>query len=290
MTEASSILLTQCLQEDFLRPLAPGEELPNLVHVGRLESQRLCGATGSLRGFLEQVNRIDPSRLAIVHVRDVHDPVRDAAHLDRFRPHCLAGSPGANLVFDLEATVKARPATYLVDAAALNDFEDSMLVSVLRSIFQKGSLLPEGVRVGVIGCWTDAKVSFLLYDLATRLHVRQLAVCSALTASRSLEGHFHALERLRNLLDVAVFHSPGAFCDWLGRAEAKPGDPASLAEALASGRERRRIGGGFSGSSVEVVQGGGVPPEVLKIGSRLELSGERFGNERIGRVLGDAIP
>ena len=37
------------------------------------------------------------------------------------------------------------------------------------------------LRVGVVGVWTEAKVSFLLYDLKTRLGIDELATCSALT-------------------------------------------------------------------------------------------------------------
>ena len=39
----SSILLTQCLQQDFVRPLGPYEALPNLLHVGHAEARRLMG-------------------------------------------------------------------------------------------------------------------------------------------------------------------------------------------------------------------------------------------------------
>jgi len=34
------ILFTQSLQNDFVRKVAPGEPLPNLLHVGREESRR----------------------------------------------------------------------------------------------------------------------------------------------------------------------------------------------------------------------------------------------------------
>ena len=105
-----NLLLTQCVQKDFLRPLADGEPLPNLVHVGRLEAERLCGRTGALVEFLQAAHRVDPARLAIVHMVDRHDPQQHAAHLAQFRPHCLAGSDGARLVdADLGEEIEVPP-------------------------------------------------------------------------------------------------------------------------------------------------------------------------------------
>ena len=69
--------------------------------------------------------------------------------------------------------------------------------------------------MGVVGVWTEAKVSFLLYDLKTRLGIDELATCSALTASASRAQHFNALAQLEKLLGVACFDSPAEFADWL---------------------------------------------------------------------------
>ena len=115
-----NLLITQCVQKDFVRPLAVGEPLPNLVHVGRLEAERLCGQTGALVEFLRQAHRVDPARLAIVHMVDRHDPVAHAAHLARFRPHCLQGSDGARLLPPIDALAAERPNTALIPAGDLN--------------------------------------------------------------------------------------------------------------------------------------------------------------------------
>src|SRR5262249_27052983 len=185
------------------------EPLPNLVHVGRLEAERLCGRTGALVEFLKQAHAVEPERLAIVLVVDRHDPVRHAAHLAAFRPHCLEGSDGARLVDPIEELARGRPNTALVPAGDLNDFEEPGLPAALQELF--GGALPDQLRIGVVGVWTDAKVAFLLYDLKTRLSARQLGTCSALTGSRSMRSHFRGLESLSALLDVGIFHSPGSF-------------------------------------------------------------------------------
>src|SRR5262249_25561149 len=72
----------------------------------------------------------------------------------------------------------------------------------------------EPLRVGVIGVWTEAKVSFLLYELRTRLGIDELATCSALTASASRTQHFNALSQLDKILGVSCFDSLADFVDW----------------------------------------------------------------------------
>ena len=312
-----NLLITQCVQKDFVRPLADGEPLPNLVHVGRLEAERLCGRTGALVEFLKAAHDVDPARLAIVHVVDRHDPVRHAEHLAQFRPHCLDGSDGARLVDPIEELAARRPGTRLVAAGDLNDFEEAALRDTLHALL--GAAPADDVRIGVVGVWTDAKVAFLLYDLKTRLRARLLATCSALTASRSLSSHFRGLQSLSALLGVEVFHSPGAFLDWLA--------PERRAEAPAPGRSRLRfskpialpawwteqhvrerdalltrftdgdatldltpLGGGFSGAQVFIARAESGRAAILKVGARDEVARERFGNESIGRVLGDVVP
>ena len=316
-----NLLLTQCVQNDFVRPLAEGEPLPNLVHVGRLEAERLCGPTGALVEFLEQAHAVDPARLAIVHVVDRHDPQRHAPHLARFRPHCLEGSEGARLVAPIEDLAARRPNTALISAGDLNDFEEPGLRDAMALLFA-GSPPGDDVRIGVVGVWTDAKVSFLLYDLCTRLRARSLATCSALTASRSIQAHFRGLQSLSSLLGVEVFHSPGSFLDWLAPERAAPmrtaaadvrsrlvfspkaAPPASWTEgdvlerdallacfgAEGAPLELRPLGGGFSGAQVYAARLPNGSAAVLKVGPRDEVARERFGNESIGRVLGDVVP
>lgn len=288
-----AILLTQCVQNDFVRPLGDGEPLPNLVHVGRLEADRLCGPAGALRAFLAAAHALPPEELAIVHVVDRHDPTRDAAHLERFRPHCLRGSPGARLVEPIEALAAARPATELVEAAALNDLEGSTLLAVLLRLCAGRD--PAEVPMGLCGVWTDAKVSFLAYDLVTRLGARRVSVCSALCASRSIDAHFRALAHLGDVLGVEVVHSAGRFLDGLvpgASTRGPPPDRDALFSELAGGRPALEpLGGGFSGSQVFLARAGGeAPATILKSGARDEIARERFGNERIGRVLGDVVP
>ncbi len=48
------------------------------------------------------------------------------------------------------------------------------------------------------------KVSFLLYDLKTRLGAKELGTCSALTAGGSRADHFTALKQLKTILGACT--------------------------------------------------------------------------------------
>jgi nicotinamidase-related amidase len=303
-----SVLITQCIQNDFVRPLLPEEPLPNLVHVGHAEAQRLCGETGALIPFLRAAHAVDPAELAIIHIADAHDPVRHARHFALFRPHCVAGTAGAELIPPVGDMARARPETAVIRAADLSDFEDSDLAVTLQRLL--GPAPEDDLTIGVIGVWTDVKVAYLLYDLATRLRVTRLATCSALTASRSLDAHFRALEHLAAVLGVRVLHSPGSFLAWLlgreppavpdererllGEREAGGIDllppPSPLPRGGGAQIDLAPLHGGYSGAEVFIARRGDAPAHVLKIGPRDEIAGERFGNERVRRVLGNFVP
>jgi protein-tyrosine phosphatase/nicotinamidase-related amidase len=324
------VLITQCLQQDFVAPLLDGDPVPCLLHVGHREARRLCGEDaeqGTLAGFLRWAHQQPPDRLRIIHIRDWHDPDDEAqtAHLARFGAHCVKGTLGVRFVAGIEELVKAHPGVHIVDASGLNDFEGTSLAAALS---EAQAASPDGrLRVGVIGVWTDAKVSFLLYDLKTRAGVEELGTCSAFTASVSAQQHNNALDQLRRLLDVRIEHSQGEFASWLTgdprglseaprlatpgsmveiavQGEVPPGlaDPAGADRALLSYlfRQCRRVdaralAGGYSGATVlltDSVDGYGhhQAPCVVKLGDRKSIGEERASFERIEAVLGNSAP
>lgn len=311
-----SVLLTQCLQRDFVEPVSPFEPLPNRLHVGHEEAARLLGpdpTAGPLMQLMRWAREQDPASLAVVHVRDWHDPDSPAqrAHLQTFGPHCLRGTPGAAFVFDQGEGLA--PNERIVDASGLNDLEGTTLEATLRS-FAAG----EPLRVAVIGVWTEAKVSFLLYDLATRLGVDELATCSALTASSSRAQHFIALDQLRRILGVNVIDGVAGLVDWLSpgsrlgaahlparlgpalELDAEPLEPEdrALVEHLyreSASARLRTLAGGFSGARVFRVEsqdalGRRQAPSVLKLGPAPLIGAERAAFERVQEVLGNHAP
>jgi nicotinamidase-related amidase len=161
----TTVLITQCLQRDFVDPIGPSDPLPNLLHVGYSEAVRLLGAdpsAGPLAQLIEWVRELPPAEIDLIHIRDWHDPEDPAQreHLRRFGPHCLQGSAGARLVLGMDEPALAADNTRIVDSITLNDFEGTDLVEQLDRIREAHGGGP--LRVGVIGVWTEAKVSFLL--------------------------------------------------------------------------------------------------------------------------------
>lgn len=323
------LLLTQCLQVDFVAPVGPGRGLPGPLHVGQREATRLLGPVpeeGPLARFARWAEAEPASSLSIVHIRDWHDPAdpAQAAHLARFQPHCLRGTPGAGLVAGLERQLASGRAR-AVDATGLADLHETDLAAAVAEARARST---DGVlRVGVIGVWTDAKVSFLLYDLATRLGLTELAVCSAFCASVSRAQHQNALLQLQRLLDVRVMHAPGDFASWLTgshenletsaeplapgarvrlhwRRPAPPlladpqGEPAQLVAQLfrdCSDVRLLPLGGGFSGAAVMLAEsvddaGRAQVPSVVKVARRGDTGFERQAFESIEHVLGNAAP
>lgn len=314
-----TILITQCLQNDFVAPVEAHARLPNALHVGRTEALRLLGhdpASGPLAQLMGWARARPKDRITLVHVRDHHDPSDPAQrdHLATFGAHCLKDSEGEAFVPGIAGEMGENE--FVVDATGLNDFEGTTLEAVLAKARAHGD-----VRVGVVGVWTDAKVTFLLYDLRTRLGLPELATCSALTASASRTQHFYALDQLRRVLGVHVLDGVGDFAEWLMPGEGKSigpvampryepkmrvveGDPAPEGDDRAlvaylfrdsAEVELDALAGGFSGSSVYRVEardalGHAQAPSVVKIGPRALIAKERVAFEHIESVLGNSAP
>jgi protein-tyrosine phosphatase/nicotinamidase-related amidase len=312
---ATSLLITQCLQNDFVEPIERFDPIPNQLHVGHAEALRLLGAIPS-EGPVERVMQwayAQPDELVrVVHIRDWHDPHAPAqrSHLAQFGEHCIRDSEGARFAFT-EPQRHAKQVA-VIDSITLNDFEGTELPRLLAA--QRHGL----GRVGVIGVWTEAKVSFLAYELRTRFPELELAVCSALTASSSRQHHFAALEQLDRILGVRVIDSVGEFIDWLGGCTTNApllGMHEKLPEIDAGGASLSRtdamlirflfrdcrsvalrvLGGGFSGNLVAGttsidLYGHEQVPHVLKIGAQAQMGRERTSFERIQNVLGNNAP
>ena len=153
---------------DFVDPIAPGDPLPQPLHVGYSEAMRLLGpdpSVGPLAQLIDWVHDLSSEQIDLIHIRDWHDP-DDAAqreHLRRFGAHCLQGSAGARLVLGMDERAFVADNAQIIERITLNDFQGTDLVTQLERI--RETHCGESLRVGVIGVWTEAKVSFLLYDL-----------------------------------------------------------------------------------------------------------------------------
>jgi len=318
----TTVLITQCLQRDFVDPIGPHDPLPNLLHVGYSEAARLLGpepSAGPLAQLIEWARSLPADAIDLIHIRDWHDPDDPAQreHLARFGAHCLQGSGGARLVLGMDERARAAANELIIDSLTLNDFEGTDLAGQLGRIRHAHG--DEPLRVGVVGVWTEAKVSFLLYDLKTRLGIDELATCSALTASASRAQHFNALAQLEKILGVRCFDSPAEFADWLrpgaelalpehpvgfepriGGASIGalgPGDRAIVAHLFRDSTQvdLEPISGGYSGALVwraasQDALGHRQAPAVVKLGPNGTIAQERVAFEQVEAVLGNNAP
>lgn len=312
-----SILITQCLQNDFVELIDKYDPIPNQLHVGYEEARRLLGEKaeeGPVNTLLEWAYDTSEDTLELVHIRDWHNPDDPAQkdHLEQFGAHCVQNTHGADFVFSRYR--KAGRKESVVNASGLNDFYKTNLEEVLAPFVG----LPV-CKVGLVGVWTEAKVSFLAYELKTRYPNFQIGICSLVTASSSRSAHFIALEQLKNLLGIHIYTSLSEFTAFLngttpklekrihaaGFADLKFEDGYSVSETDEKilqylFRDAREVGfhcldGGFSGNVVLKASainklGQTQVPTVIKIGEREPISKERMSFEKIQEVLGNSAP
>src|SRR5262252_7080930 len=319
----TTVLITQCLQRDFVDPIGPHDPLPNLLHVGYSEAARLLGPdppAGPVAAVTEKTRGQATDAIDLIHIRDWHDPDDPAQreHLQRFGPHCLQGTAGARLVLGMDERAMTAANERIVDSLTLNDLEGTDLARQLERIGHAHG--DEPLRVGVVGVWTEAKVSFLLYDLKTRLGIDELATCSALTASASRAQHFNALAQLEKILGVRCFDSPAEFADWLrpGAELALPHHPGGFEPRIGGADARAALGpsdraivaylfrdstqvdlepisGGYSEATVwratsQDALGHRQAPAVVKLGPNRTIAQERVAFEQVEAVLGHNAP
>ncbi|MCC5815852.1 MAG: isochorismatase family protein, partial [Leptospira sp.] len=322
---SKSLLFTQCLQNDFVEPIQKFDPIPNLLHVGYNESLRLMGenpSEGALIAFMEWAMCRKPQDLQIIHIRDWHkttDPLQ-TKHLEQFGEHCVQNTKGAEFVYNsISGGVGSEDFLAngaIVNASGLNDFHKT----ILNEILKKFTGYKDEVRVGIIGVWTEAKVNFLAYELATRFPDFNIAICSALTASSSRSMHYISLDQMQNILGIKIFSSIGSFSEFLtGKSlTLTPGiknldkkvkfkflNPVNKTKEDddllfylfrdCKSVEFFTLDGGFSGNLVLRAKsfdsfGHSQVPTVVKIGERDPISQERSSFERIEEVLGNNAP
>ncbi len=307
-----TILISQCLQNDFIRPIGKYDNLPNLLHIGYDESSRLVGNDidgGPLNLFMKWLIDSSNNEIIKVHLRDWHNnnDTTQKKHLDKFGIHCIEGTVGAEFVFPDDDN------SIVINSVGLNDFVESDLNNVLSKYEN------ENVRIGLIGVWTEAKIYFTAYDIVTRYPNFNIAVCAALSASSSVHSHYTALNQLNKILDIQVFNSIGQFTHFLtwGKESISIELEKSATPKIISNnglqlsetevkllkyvfRNSKEIlinilDGGFSGNVVIGTQsidlnGHQESKHVVKIGEQEEIGKERKSFEIIENVLGNNAP
>jgi len=316
-----ALLITQCLQNDFVEPIQKYDPIPNLLHVGYSESKRLMGenpSEGAVIAFMEWAIAQEKAELEIIHIRDWHnanDP-EQKEHLKQFGAHCIADTHGARFVYQSLLEQDGLSNHKIVDASGLNDFHKTDLEEKLKP-FENSK---EKIRIGLVGVWSEAKISFLSYELSTRYPNFEIGICSALTASSSRHMHFISLDHLKNILGIQIFPSIGGFSEFLSgeKIELLPGGLKNRDRVKITFDQEMKLSssdedilyylyrdcksveficldGGFSGNvvlrakSIDAI-GHNQVPTVIKIGPRDLIAKERTSFERIEEVLGNNAP
>lgn len=124
-----SILITQCLQNDFVKPLGRYDPLPDMLHVGFDEARRLMGINpdeGPVALTMKWAYQQSADQLAIIHIRDWHDPDDpfQTEHFRQFGAHCMVDTEGAQFAFP--EPNPDRP-VIIIDSPGLNDFVGTTL-------------------------------------------------------------------------------------------------------------------------------------------------------------------
>ncbi|MDT0552097.1 dual specificity protein phosphatase family protein [Urechidicola vernalis] len=313
---SKAILFTQCLQNDYCKPIGKYDHIPNLVHIGYEESVRLMGLTpkeGPVANTMRWAYEQSDEDLEIIHLRDWHDPEdkNQKEHLELYGDHCIQYTDGSRFAFHLDKY--PRLAT-IIESLQLNDFVNTELEDILEPYKN------EKIRVGIMGVMTEGKISFLAYDLKTRYPQFDIAVCSALCAGSSISSHYTALDNMQKILGIRVINSLGEFTSFLTgsssnfeiNAPEKDDLPklsynndVNVSEADNSilkflFRNARSVDfnvldGGYSGNLVLGAksvdnEGREEAPHVVKIGEQNEIGQERMSFERVESVLGNSAP
>jgi len=150
----TTVLITQCLQRDFVDPIGPHDPLPNLLHVGYSEADRLLGpepSAGPMAQLIDWARSLATDAIDLIHIRDWHDPGDPAQreHLQQFGAHCLQGSSGARLILGMDERAMAAANERIVDSLTLNDLEGTDLARQLERIRHAHSDKP--LRVSMVG-------------------------------------------------------------------------------------------------------------------------------------------
>ena len=166
---SQALLLTQCLQNDFVKPIARHERLPNLLHIGYEEARRLMGdkpAEGPIARVMEWAYAQPDEALQLIHIRDWHDPldIEQMNHLMQFGLHCEAGTPGA----EFHPALNMNPVEAIFRKGtdpAVDSYSGFYDNAKAKSTGLMGYLKEKGVtEVAVVGLATDYCVKFTALD------------------------------------------------------------------------------------------------------------------------------
>lgn len=220
-----SILITQCLQKDFIDLNPPS---PNKLNLGSRMIKMMRGDLEHGEDRLSEVIRqfysaTGNQNVVKIHIRDWHNQMdpEQQDELNYFQPHCLEDSLGAEFAGSLQDfayTGEVEP----LNSPFLNDFAETNLEQMLDEITGKRR---DKWRIGIFGVYTGIKVLYNVIDLRTRLKFPEVAVFGNLCGDNKLSRHQIALEHMSEILQCSIFNTgnmqelpqvTNGFLKWMG--------------------------------------------------------------------------
>lgn len=317
-----SILITVCLSNDNVSPLEKHETPPNSLHIGYHETLRLLGKdwkNGPLLNFLKSFYNTNPKDFSIIHVRDWHDldDPSQKDELEKYGPHCLKDSEGAKFIWeDHDILIESKNKPYIINSKKIATASEEEFIHALNQAI--GKKTKDQIKIGIIGVLTNIKVAQMAIALQGFFDIRNIGICSALTASNNIRKHFQGLDDLSNIYGIKIFNSVSEFSSWLKiKSENKikinkfnmpeikydkklwlNQNKINIISSLfpeCKEIELISLGGGFSSSELFLVnsiekQGFVQVPTILKMDKREIVGKERIGFEKIQYLLGSHVP
>lgn len=143
-TTSKRILITFCLQEDFLGSAVPEKVSP--FHIGLAERHRLLGTddtagNGPVMHLMQWAQQCEQD-LHVIHIK-----AWNKSENTLFGHAAIENTAGANLVHNLDK--KTTKQTHVVHITSLNPFVNSDLQETISNITQNSS----DCKIGVVGLW-----------------------------------------------------------------------------------------------------------------------------------------
>lgn len=220
-----SILITQCLQKDFIDLNPPS---PNKLNLGLRMIKMMRGdlerGEDRLSDVIKQVYTAPGNGNIIkIHIRDWHNQMDPSQQdeLNYFQPHCLEDTSGAEFsgsLHDFANTGEIEP----INSPFLNDFAETSLEGILNEITEGRK---DKWRIGIFGVYTGIKVLYNVIDLRTRFKFPEVAVFGNLCGDNKLSRHQIALEHMSEILQCSIFNTgnihelpsvTNSFLKWMG--------------------------------------------------------------------------
>jgi nicotinamidase-related amidase len=209
-------------QRDFIGHIETEDgKPPNSLHVGAEGVRKLRGDRSNETGdpFVETTlaffdsNIPGSQRVHIILDEDWHNT--SDPEFEVFGRHCVKGTDGARLAEPLE-DYRWEDRVHSIRANSINIATHPRYAQIIESIIGKTRI--ERTRVGVCGVWTNIKIEYLMFNLATLppyFPMSSIGVCEPLTAAPEQRWHDAAIEKFR-LMGFQVLDTIPDYLRWMG--------------------------------------------------------------------------